>query len=368
MTKVIHVVGADQDASAGQAACDYCLDLPAFLLAITEDADIIYLANDSLRQDTFLDLLNLILNARLTGTKPDFNGSVFFCRSLIENKLLGRLPSTVKVEQLHTTTTAVFCPEQKLSSWYTYTPRLLLEKLTIEDIRALRHGGHSAIEQWIKNEGHEPTTCYDETKFLNVWLKIQEMSLLHPDDTIVYHLVDDKIKYGAGLYNLFKAHPELLPSNVSFTFDHCVHDRTTNKLVETAVNFCGDPTKGKGKAYSDYKQRLKQLAITVYGRSKVPLGETIDCVGFLKRLTRPLDALIPTSETAASASRACVASKPAPTEKSSSLTCGTTVAARRACVTSSSTLFQAQAELQQLFAEADEEAIITQLKQGCHIQ
>ncbi len=103
---------------------------------------------------------------------------------------------------------------------------------------------------------------------------MQALSLEHPGDGIVYHFIDDKKEYGKALYDLFTAHPELIPSNVSFTFDWC--DYYVWHELSTKPTHHGQPIKGTGETYRHYKELAKEFALrSTEGK---PLGKTISGV------------------------------------------------------------------------------------------
>ncbi len=108
----IHVLGIDHDSSAGSAihyspSCKIASRVYPFLLSlISPETNLIYVANDSLRQDQHLDLLNLILNAHIPDpsdeSSTDVNGSVFQTLELLTGELKARTGKTVNICKLLT--------------------------------------------------------------------------------------------------------------------------------------------------------------------------------------------------------------------------------------------------------------------------
>ncbi len=257
----IHVLGIDHDGSAGHAAYQKSSGLYAFLHRLIGDSDdLVYVANDSLRQDFKIDITNLLQNKIIKANKVIFNGSVFYSPKLIRDKL-SQSRRQVEVFPLMT---ADLYPEIWLND---EAPE---GEFYYDKVRNAQPGFLAMLSQGyrqdktsydeLKNaftQNEYPShTCYDTSKFLNVWIKIQALSLKHPEDMIRYHFIDDKEEYGKGLCKLFKNYPRLLPSNVRFSFDHCIY--YTDGKLETKIKHSGS-INGKGKARSDYKALARSL-------------------------------------------------------------------------------------------------------------
>lgn len=354
--KTIHVIGVDHDGSAGQAACAGDEAIGRFLAKLVSDADLVYIGNDSLRQDTYLDLKNIILRAtwlersrRVTLRKGETirshiqtNGSIYQSGKILKRMLLKHAPG-LAVAVLKTMTPVIFSNQEDMFAFIKQYKAI--HQLTEDELRWFKRDDRR-ISAWLKRNIKQ-TTYYDKSKFLSIWLKIQEVSLRHPDADITYHFLDDKQELGAKLYVLFQYHPELLPANVKFTFHRCIYSTSKQSLSTKAYRFGKKPLQGEGVAHPNYKQRL--LKLTRRALRLANSARTFYACNYLFEHHEHLKELIGQirSNSVKTRRRAAASAPPSPS-------------AAQPC------LFLSDKPLQ-CFEEGDEATVHAQLQEGCRL-
>jgi hypothetical protein len=282
----VHCLGFDHDncaeiAGRPEDAPDFYDFINQRVLGFLGKSDIkpkIFIANDSLRQDICLDQWNVVHNMYEKDGQVVLNGSVFSNLEEIQKHLIDRFGAKVRSTELLKLLTADLWFEKNNQGMFYYDAFKEEARARYEIKQTFQVEIWKGITQDIKKgslspedqkclgvDGHH--TYYDESKLFNIWLKIQALANQYPNESIVYHFVDDHKDYGEDLLELFDKFPALLPKNVTFAFHHfddyegieeayCTY---TNQNEENIRFVCGT-----GVAHKNYKALAREMAETIF--------------------------------------------------------------------------------------------------------